>query len=414
MATSAAGGMLTGIGLGVGYGLISDYVRRGVTYGIWKLTKAMAYSKVAEIFQILVDAEKNEVTGLSTKGQVDTIIGFIDATMDLAWMTDTSIANQLFVQMIQQSVAYAIHPSHAGSIGTVANVYSGSMYLPSGEAMEVMRYGEFLDRDLRAFLSAETGLNIPSLMFEAVRGGNRRFEDVYSSVISDIRSLLNEWNDMALTYYRHWHTMARSRFEHALEMKEEAVNRAYALFEQVGNEHMSRINEQLDTLEGARSWYESGFITEDEFRDIIIRIDVEVEASKTLYSEYYTEIQNAVENTILQWSGKIEQALNDMTDNEIAFCNLIQKLFNKLFDDMSSFVTSLSNMLQTTIEDVCAYRNSPKVANIGAESEYTPPSPPLPPPVPPKGLAFSIELITEVPEVSGVGFISSNIEIEVK
>jgi hypothetical protein len=287
--------------------------------------------------------------------------------MDLAFVVDEAIASQVFVQMIQQSIAYAIHTSHAGSIGTTTNVYSGSAPLSTALASNIGQVGDYFGRDIRAFLGAEVGLNIPSLTFELIRGGNRRIEEIYGSVISDIKGLLNDWNDLALDYYRHWHTMARSRFEHALEMRETTVERAYSLIEQVGNEHLARINEQIDTLEGARQWFESGFLSEDELKDISVRVKLEAQASELNYDEYIMEIDSSISRAIANWDTHITNALNDLTDNETAFCILIRSILDKLFSDVVDFVNTLANYLNITVEDVCAYRNSEKLIGIKSE-----------------------------------------------
>ena len=369
MALATVGGFLGGMGLGVGYGILSEYARYGLLWAKWKAMKESGRWKIGEVMQSLLSAEKDEVTGLSTKGQVDTIVEFIDKTLDFAGITSESIATQMFVQMIQQSIAYAIHSSHAGSIGTVGNVYSGSTYLSGAETQSISSFVEFSDRQLKAFLSAEVGQNIPTLSFGLMRGANRRLEEMYRAIIRDVDSLLTEWNDLALGYYRHYHSMTRTRLANSIEMKETVTERAYSLLEQVGNEHLARISEQLDTLEGAKAWFDAGLMSVDELKDIAIRLDLERGASEGNYDDYKTDITGAISTAIVDWDAKITQALGDMTDNETKYSVLIKSIFGTLFTNVSGFAQAVVDMVDTSIQDVCAYRNVNKAVDVGLVTE---------------------------------------------
>jgi len=151
--------------------------------------------------------------------------------------------------------------------------------------------------------------------------------------------------------------MARSRFEEALEMKETAVERAYSLLEQVANEHLARISEMLDTLEGAKQWYDAGLITEDELNEIALRIDLERQASENNYDELTEDILDAITSTTAEWDAKIQRALQDMTNNENIYKTMITDAINKIFENVSLFVYHLTERITDTIEDVSAYRN---------------------------------------------------------
>jgi len=369
----ALGGIGVGAGLGLGLGVLSDQARLGILWAKWNAhSPEWKTDRIAEALQNLLDAEKNEMTGLSGRGACDTIVKFIDNAMNLALHVDESLGMQLFVQMIQQTIAYATHTSHAGSIGTMANVYSGSMYLSGAEATEIGRNADYFDRYLNAFLSAEVGLNKPTLNFALVRGANQRLGDIFREMFSDMDMLRNEWNDLALSYYRHYHTMARERFADAIKMKETAVERAYGLLEQVANEHLARISEQLDTLEGAKSWYDAGFLSEDELNDIALRIDLERQASQINYTDVKTEVTNAITSAITTWDTKITVALGDLTDNETKFNILVKACLNVMFTNVSSFVEMLVGKVANALEDVNAYRNSERTIQIVHEFSTIP------------------------------------------
>jgi len=354
----------TGIGASVGFGVISEYARYAILYAKWKYFMNNARDKVAEVLDALLEGEKDPLTGLSAKGQVDTIIEFIDKTIDFIGIVDEALATQMFIQMIQQSIAYAINASHAGSIGTLANVYSGGMYISGAESSGIGEKAENVDRYSRAFLGAETGLNIPSLTFNFIRGGERRLDDALRNLMTDISRLLDEWNDLALMYYRHYHSMARTRFENALELKESVTDRAYSLLEQVANEHLARINEMLDTVEGAKAWFDAGLLSENELIDICLRVDLERQASEADYNEYKTAILEAISNAETNWDTYVNTALNDLTVIETKYMMLIRSILDSLFNNVASIVEGLANRLNVTIEDVCAYRNVNKVIDV--------------------------------------------------
>ena len=367
---SALSGIGLGIGLGATYGTVVDILRTATTWVKWKaLGGWQGYPIIADVLQQILSAEKDEVHGLTAKGMVDTIFSFVSRTMDLAMYLNEAIANQLFTQMVQQSVAYAIHSAHAGSIGTVCNVYSGGESLHGMQLSNVGEYADLADRATKAFLSASTGLNVPSTAFQLTRGVNTRIEQVFSRVMSQIDGLLDEWNDLALDYYRHYHTMARSRFQDALEMYEHITTRAYGFLEQAVREHLARINEQLDTLEGAKAWWDAGLLTDDELKQIAVRIDAERQASEAIWDEYKDEILDGINDSISDWDNYIQQALNDMDDCEYRYNVLIKKLLDGLFTDVREFAEAIIDEVNKTVEDVCAYRNVKQAVTVScAES----------------------------------------------
>lgn len=361
--------LLSGIGMGVGmgtaYGGLVDILRTGITWAKWKAVgHKFSYDCISEVLQSIINAEKDEVHGLSTKGMVDAIQAFIDRTLDMSFYVNEQIASQLFVQMIQQSIAYAIHSSHAGSIGTVCNVYSGSASLSSMVTDKIGSVADLADRGTKAFLSASTGLNIPSTAFSLMQGGNTRIEEVYRRVIAQADAFLDEWNDLALGYYRHYNTMARNRFQDALEMKEQIVTRAYGFLETVANEHLARISEQLDTLTGAKEWFDGGLASADELEQISLRVDIERQASEANFNDYVTEIVESIEASINEWDNKLRTALDDMKECEYRYNLLINSMFSTLFSDVRTFVQSLCDELDKTVEDVCAYRNIKQAVRI--------------------------------------------------
>jgi len=356
--TNPLTGIGLGLGLGVGYGVLSEYARLGILYAKWKATPyEWRIGKIAEALQSILSAEKDEVTGLSAKGAVDAIFSFIDKTLDFAWMTDEGIAMQMFVQMIQQSIAYAIHSSHAGSIGTMGNVYSGSMYLSGAEASSIGETGDLCSRGVRGFLSAEVGQNTPTIAFNLLRGANRRIDDVYRSMMRQTDGLLDEWNDLTLSYYRHYHSLCRERFADSIKMKESATDRAYGLLEQVCNEHLSRLVEQLDTLEGAKYWFDGNLMSADELEQVALRINLEVQASEDDFDSHKEAVLNAVDEAVEEWDTKINQALGDLSDSEYKFSLLTRSIFDTIFSDVVDFVQKVVEMCDRAVEDVCAYRN---------------------------------------------------------
>jgi hypothetical protein len=363
--SSLLAGLGMGVGVGSAYGTVTDILRTGITWGKWKtLGKSIGYPIMADILQKLLDADKDAVHGLSTKGMVDTIWSFIDRTLDFSWLVSESMANQLFVQMIQQSIAYAIHTSHAGAIGTVCNVYSGSQSLSGMSAPELGNGADLNDRGTKAFLSGATGLNIPSLAFEVNRGVNTRIGDVYNRILTQVDSLLDEWNGLALGYYSQYHTMARSRFQDALEMKEAILTKAYGFLEQVANEHLARISEQMDTLDGAKAWFDAGLLSSDELEEIALRVDIERQASEANFDDYKEEVLDGINVAVSDWDSRITNALNDLKSCEDKYCIVINSILSTLFNDVTEFARTVCDEADKMVEDVCAYRNVEKAVKI--------------------------------------------------
>jgi multidrug transporter EmrE-like cation transporter len=370
MATAIATGIGMGVGVGAGYSLLSDYLNTGITYAKWKtLGRSGAYPIMADILQKVIDAEKDPNTGLSSAGMVDTMFKFIDRTLDLSWYLDRSMAQSMFMHMIQQSIAYAVHSSHGGAVQSICNVYSGSAPLLGINISKLAQNADLFDRKTKALIGAESGQNIPSTAFETIIGANTRIDNAYKRIMQNVDKLTDEWNTVALSYYSHYHTMAKQRLQEALEMKESIVAKAYAFLEKVANTHLTRISEQLDTLTGTNAWYVSNLVSADEMSQIALRVDIERKASESNFNDYVSEITSSINASLTEWNTKITQALTDMHDCEARYADMIYTLFESLFSDVNDFVTALCDEADKQIEDVCAYRNVPQNIHVSVETE---------------------------------------------
>jgi len=370
---SVASGLLTGMGLGVGYGILSDYARLGTMWAKWKAINAVSPNFMRDVFantmQSILSAEKDSVTGMSSKGTIDVMFDFIDKTIDMSLLINEGIATQMFIQMIQQSIAYAIHSSHAGAIGTIGNVYSGS------SSLSVM-YGDNIGADLdvidlrhAGFLGASIGANLPTLGYQLVRGGNQLFDKCVTRLRNDVEGIIDEWNDLTLSYYRQYHTMARDEFGNAIGMKKDAVSRAYSIIEQMGHEHLRRIAEQLDTIVGAREWFDATLISEEELIMVATRINLERTASEANYDDHKTAVVNAITSTVTDWDTYVSQALGDLTNNEVLYNRLLNQALEPIFNDVANMVEVLVANLDKVLEHVGAYRNVKSPLSIVVETE---------------------------------------------
>jgi len=360
MVASLASGVGLGLGIGVGYSTVGELARYALLLAKWNIIpEEMKRDILSQTLQSILNAEKSNVTGLTTSGMVDVLYDFIDKTLWLSLYTSESISTQMFIQMIQQSIAYAIQHSHAGAIGTVGNVYSGSMYLSPMFASTIGENVENVNREQRAFLGASTGLNIPTLSFELTRGVNQRLRDILQRLVRDIEMFTDEWNDLALTYYRQHHTLCREALNNAVTMKEDVVQRAYSVLEDVCRTHLSRVTENLDTLEGAKAWYDAGLLSDEELGDIAMRIKLETEASVNDYNSMKQDILDSIQNALTEWDDKISQALQDLTENEKLMHSLITSAFTTIYADVEMLIDNMLIYLKQTTEDACAYRNIP-------------------------------------------------------
>jgi len=369
---AVASGLALGVGLGVGYNVVSGLARTAAIWAKWKaIPEDMKMNLIAKALQSIIGEEKDAVTGMSTHGQVKAIIDFISKTLDMAVMVDEAIASQLFVQMIQQSIAYAIYTSHAGAIGTVCNVYSGGMYLPGQMANTIGENIDRVDRRARAFLAAETGLNVTTLGYELMRGARRRIEDVCRRLLQDLDRLQQEWNDTVWRLYTMYMSMAYERLRRALELKEDAVQRAYRLLEAAVEEYLSRVTEELDTLEACKAWFDAGLISEEELDGIALRIQLEVEASRANFEEAVQDVQQAVEDGVEEWDRIISDAFQDLKTAFTRFAVAIRRVFDDVFLEVLTFAEYIVREVYNTVEDVCAYRNIPPPLTVFLETTET-------------------------------------------
>jgi hypothetical protein len=358
MCAEIMAGIGVGVGAGTAYSFLSDLLGNGITYAKWKaLATTMGKPLIANVLQRLLDSAKDPVTGLTTQGQVDTIFDFIDKTMDFSWIAGQGVSQALFNHMINQSVAYAIHTSHAGAVGTVCNVYSGSASMTGSLLNTVGANADLMDRSHKAFLSASAGQNVPTMASELHRGVNTRIDVIYTRVMRQVDMFTDEWNSLALNYYRQYHTLAKGRFQDAIQMFESVTNKAYDYLDTVAKAHLARISEQFDTLEGAKAWFDSDLMSSDEIKQISIRVNIEREASESIYDDYVTELISSISENTTDWDNKIDIALADMAECENRYALFFQGLFADIFNDVTDLVSALCDEVTKTIEDVCAYRN---------------------------------------------------------
>lgn len=360
------GALGMGMGIGTGMGLLTDYIREGITWAKWKaLGRTMALPMMGDVMQQILNADKSPLTGLSTHGIMESMFNFIDKTMDLGWVVNEQMANAMFMHMIQQSIAYAIHQSHGGAVQTVCNVYSGSTSVQGMAAAQIADMSDLIDDDSKAFIGAAAGLNIPSLAFEYTKGANSRITEVYKKVVSQIESLTDKWNNTVMSYYDHYGVMCRTKMQEALEMKENILAKAYTFLETVSKEHLARISEQIDTVSGAISWFGAGFTSAGELDQICIRVDIEREASEAHFDQYVDEVLSGIEDALLDWDSKVDQALSDMGEYESRYAYMIKDIFGVLFNSVYSFAELVCSQVDLALENVCAYRNVDKVMSIG-------------------------------------------------
>ena len=384
---SVGAGLLTGMGLGVGYGIISDYARLGVMWAKWKAINAISPEFMKDIFsstmESIIASEGDAVTGMSSKGTIDVMWDFINKTIDMSLLINEGIATQMFIQMIQQSIAYAIHSSHAGAIGTIGNVYRGSASLSVAYGDNVGEDTEFVDDKLAGFIGASIGANLPTVGYQLIRGGNRRLSEHVTRLQRDMGSLIDEWNDLTLSYYRQHHTMARDEFGNAIGMKKDAVSRAYSILEQMGHEHSRRIAEQLDTLVGAKEWFDATLISEEELIMVATRVNLERIASEANYDDYKTAVLNAVTSTITDWDTYVATAMSDLTNNEALYNELINEALTHIIYDVAIVVDIILEKANLIFEHICAYRNIfPPIRFIkGVIEPYVPYTPRLTAPI---------------------------------
>jgi hypothetical protein len=366
-----------GVGIGSGMGVISDYLRMGMNWAKWKtLGQTLGKPMMADVMQQILSSEKDSLTGLNTRGIMSSMFNFIDKTMDLQFVLNEQMANALFMHMIQQSVAYAIHQSHGGAVQTICNVYSGSMNMQGLSVGQIADNADLLDSDLKAFISAATGVNIPTLTFEFTKGANTRVEAVYKRVMSQVDSFTDKWNNLIIGYYDHYHTMARTKLQEALEMKENIMAKGYALLEKVANEHLARIAEQIDTITGINNWYKAAFTTVDELVQICLRVDTEVDASIQNYNDYTDEILESIEDACIDWDIKINNALSDIQECEAHYAGMIKDIFSVIFNDVRIYTSYLCDEVDKAVENVCAYRNVTKptvISTIESLGEFEKP-----------------------------------------
>ena len=345
------------VGVGTGINFLSNMLRDATVFAKWRLTKnVFAIPRARSALQRILDVPKDEVVGMDTSGIVDLIMEFLDASVAYMWYVDEAMANQLWLQMIQQSIAYAMYPTHAGSLGTIANTYSGGMYMSPMQIADIGRNVDSVDTGLASFLTAQTGQNLPSASFALYNGMQQRLEIDLREIARSIDVLLDEWNNAMLWYIRRYLDFTHDYLEEALQLKLKGADRAYSSLEDVAETVLTRVVELTDALEAVRQWYDDGLVSEDELKEFSIRVKAEALASDADYDEIKNQMISQVDTIDENWDNYINEALEQVKWAEAELCYIARLALQEVFNYASQLIDELAYIAREILEGLASYR----------------------------------------------------------
>jgi len=347
-----------------------------IRLGEWKLFEALTGRHfIAQILDLFAKAEQDENAGLSAKGILDIFWYMVEWTVALSVIIEPELVDELLLEMIQEGFTNAIQTSVGGAFQTMLNVYRGASPPPTDYARDIAQEVESVDAKTLSLIWAMTGFNYPTLTFDILRGLHLQLDEKARDTYNQILDIIREWNDYTLTFHRLLLAEARARFSRTVEFVEDAIERAYSVTERIVNQHLARVNEFLDSLEGLRRQYDAGMIDEETLAIESRVIHLEALGSKEAYDSYISEIETFISKAREEVDSYVNQVLSELP---LIYEEIAAQLTKPINAGVNAFNAWLEVMLDKVTEalaGVRAYRNIREPTRLSTEFIYVPPTP---------------------------------------
>jgi len=335
----------------------------------------------AEAFDGLVEGEPHGTIGMHPSGMLDVMNRFIRATAQMGMVLGPEVAEELFMELIQEGFSNAIQTSLGGAFQAMLNVWRGGAP-PSPDELDVL-IGKVadMDEDTLALMIAMTGSNLPTTFYRISRGFDLYVDERLRLVREQLIDVLNRLNNVIAWLYEVSKNLAINELEEALSVIKEAYSKAINLLDEVGERALSRLQELKTECETAKAWLdysnlypETPLVTETEVTYVAVENRLEAEATYNTFSR----IKEIIENTLANVDVQVETIVSKIDD---IVAKYVEHLNNIVAAGKVDFTEEM-NKIQAAIQKVIAYRNA-KDTSSKIESP--------------------VEFIGEYPELTAVG-----------
>jgi len=304
----------------------------------------------AEAMDSMLETDPHGNVGVDPSGIVYVMQEMLRATARIGILIGSEVAEELFMELVQEGYSNAIQTSIGGALQSILNVWRGSMPLNPDEASEVVRLIDVMDSDTCALLIAQAGNNLPTTFFRAIRGWKDYVDDQTRSLRLQLMEILRKWNEAIAWLHELAVALAHSELQQSLQAIREAYAKAFALIDMVGERALSRLQELLIECRTAKEWLNMGVITEDEAN--LVASENEAEADVTFNT--YTSMRD----TILSTLANVDVTLDNLVSKIDDMINRYLAHLNNMINASQLDFSEEFNKLQEALKKVVAYRHA--------------------------------------------------------
>jgi len=315
------------------------------------------YNWTAEAFDGLVEGEPESTIGMAPSGMLDVLERMIKVTAQVGMCIGTEVAEELFMELIQEGFSNAIQTAMGGSLQTMLNVWRGGMPPNPDELDTLIGKVADIDEDTLALLIAMSGSNLPTTFYRVSRGFDMYVDEEIRLVREQLIDVLNKLNQVISWLYEVSRNLAVNELEESLAVIKEAYGKGINLLDEVGERALSRLQELKVECETAKAWYsytqaypERPLITDLELTYVAIENGEEADATFNTYQS----IKSVIENTLANVDVQVESIVSKINDIIAKYVEHLNKIIEAGKVDFSSEINKIVNALRKVV----AYRNA--------------------------------------------------------
>lgn len=325
----------------------------------------------AEAFDGLVEATPNPTVGMSPEGMMDVLERFLRATAQIGLCIGSEVAEELFMELIQEGFSNAIQTSLGGSFQTILNVWRGGSPPSPDELEAVVGKVADMDEDTLALLIAMTGSNLPTTYYRVSRGFDTYVDDQTRLIREQLIDILNRANHAVTWLYEACRSIATDELNDAIGVIKEAYGKGISLLDEIAERALSRLQELKTELMTAKEWLKYAkehpqmpIITDEEAS--YVGLENYEEAVATYQT--YLSIKKTIESTLANIDITIDDIIEKIDDIIMKYIDHLNNMTEVGALDFSEELTKLNNALLKVV----AYRNAVEnVTEISTPTEST-------------------------------------------
>ena len=365
-AAAGAAGAAAGIGSFAGAvageiisALIGDFIDAAGALVRYEVAANLGFIRnwTAEAFDSLVEEDPHSTLGMSPRGMIDVLERMLRATAQIGLTVGAEVAEELFMELIQEGFSNAIQTSLGGSFQALLNIWRGGMPPNPDEVDVIIGKVADIDEDTLTLMLAMSGSNIPTTFLRVSRAFDLYVDNELKVIKEQLIDVLNRANQAIAWLYEVARNLSIHELEEALSVIKEAYNKGINILDQVGERALSRLQELKIECMTAKEWFsysqlypETPLITDLELTYVAIENGEEADATFNAYQD----IKATVEQTLDTVDVQVDEIVNKINNVISEYVSHLNRFAETGFVKFDEIIAKIENAMKKVI----AYRNA--------------------------------------------------------